>query len=239
MRARCQICLNENVLQINREIARGVPLAKIAKFYSVPYNSLFKHRHQHLPRQIVQAFDKKESGQSDALLNTISEILEKARIVFDRNFAEGKDTVALRALENQKGTIALLASISHDLQQAKLFEQGQQGSSGMDEEQKESLQKGLRALSFQELTVLKKLALKINAASKQEVLVEPLFSFDDPLSPFEEQATPNLPKRADKSAKNGLYSQANNNEPSELSVRPILPEEIPTTRVKRRRRNAN
>ena len=56
----CKVCNHPQRLKIDREIVQGKSLAGISKRYGVPWNSLDSHKSNHLSRQLVQAYEKKE-----------------------------------------------------------------------------------------------------------------------------------------------------------------------------------
>ena len=121
----CRICNHPKRLEIDKELVTGKSKTEIARNFDVPYHSLEYHEKSHLSRQLAQAMNKKQGIEGLNLLEQLEEIITKAKQIFDRNYANGKDDIALRALAEQRGTLDLLCRIAQTLYSIKALEMHQ------------------------------------------------------------------------------------------------------------------
>lgn len=129
----CEVCQHEDKRDIDRLIVTGVSKAKISKDYGVPYHSVVYHENNHISRQLAAAYEKKELDNASELLYRIDSIIKKAQDIFERNYDMGKDSIALKALSEQRATLELLSKISYALHQSKVAELEQQKESNQQE----------------------------------------------------------------------------------------------------------
>jgi len=88
-------------LEIDREIIQARSFEAISRQFGVSSAAVSHHSHEHLSRQLVQAYQQRELSESMNLLGRIDKILLHAEEIFDRNFKARRDHVALKALGNK------------------------------------------------------------------------------------------------------------------------------------------
>lgn len=160
----CLICSSPQRLKIDKEVVQRHALAKIARDFGVPYDSLYEHAKNHLTRQLTQAFEKQSLIEGNQLLDIINDLIIKAQNIFDRNYQKGADVTALKAIDSVRGTIDLLAKISYQLHQAKMAELEllKEKNVNKSEEQLEMYNQQLKVLTREELRLFQRLLNKIN-----------------------------------------------------------------------------
>jgi len=161
----CTICNHPKRLLIDREIVQGISNSVIARKYGLSNPDLVaRHAKTHMSRQLAQAWEKKDLNESMDLLGRIDQLIKRCEKIFRRNYAEGKDTVALKALSEQRQTFQLLSNISFQLHQARLAEleiaQREDGSHEY-QEAKDFNQQVANILTDYELMLLNKLLEKV------------------------------------------------------------------------------
>lgn len=169
----CKICSHPKRLEIDREIVQGGNLSKIARKYGLPYNSLYNHSQNHLSRQLVQAYEKKELAESLNLLNRIEDMLNKAEEIFNRNYEAKKDLTALKALGEQRNTIELLAKIAaylHETRALELQSKQEDYETRREREEQEFVSKALDRLNPSEADIWEKLIEKIHGLTDEEII---------------------------------------------------------------------
>ncbi len=169
----CSICNNSKSLEIDRSLVQGKSHSSIARSYGVNAQAVWRHAENHLSRQLVQAYDKKEMAESMNLLARIEDILDKAKNIFDRNYEQKRDGLALKALSEQRNTIELLAKIAAYLHESRAMElQSQQGDyeTRREEEEREFVAQALDRLNPAEADMWEKLCLKIHGEFDGDVL---------------------------------------------------------------------
>ena len=118
----CKICTHPQRLEIDRALVSGQSKATIARTFGVSECSLSNHAANHLSRQLVTAYEARSANENLDLMNRIDKMINNAETIFQRNFDEKKDYLALQALNSQKGIIELLAKISAYLHQSRVME---------------------------------------------------------------------------------------------------------------------
>lgn len=174
MAQNCSICQHINKLDMEKAYMNGESINKISQKYDVAYHSLYSHLNNHLSRQLVQAYDLKSKDESFDLMGRMDSLLQKAENIFDRNYKNGKDAMALKALGEQRNLIELLSKISFALHQAKANElevkrieaEGVQNEKGQKE-----LQEGMEVLTNAELEMLGKLNCKMLQKDKKTIII--------------------------------------------------------------------
>lgn len=159
----CGICNHANRLEIDREVVEGKSLSLIARKYGINRDSLSNHAENHISRQLAKAWQIKATTEGMDLLGRIDSLVQRAEKIFNRNFEAGKDSLALKAIGEQRQTFDLLARISYALHQSRLAElELMRKNSGFERQQEEEqFQKQLEILSEAELVVLYKIQKKL------------------------------------------------------------------------------
>jgi transcriptional regulator with XRE-family HTH domain len=169
----CTICNHPRRLEIDRELAQGKSHQGLARRYGVDAQAVTRHAQNHLARQLVQAYERKELAESMNLLGRIEGILTKATNIFDRNYAKGKDGLALKALGEQRCTIELLAKIAAYLHESRAMElQASRGDyeSRRREEEKEYVNMALDRLNEAEADLWEALLEKIHGERHDDIV---------------------------------------------------------------------
>lgn len=165
----CATCNHPNRIEIDRALIQGKAVSVLSRKHGVSANSLHYHKENHLTRQLVTAMEKKQLTEDFNLLERIDDILNKAKDIFDRNYAKKRDGIALKALKEQRSTIELLAKISFALHEVKKLE-GEHLSQQQVEEQEQEYMESLKILTFEELVIYQKLTEKIESQDKTIVI---------------------------------------------------------------------
>ena len=173
MTMKCKICSHPRRLDIDREIVKGGNLARIAKNFDLPYNSLYNHAQSHTTRQLAQAWEKRDLEESHNLLGKIDEIIYAAEDIFRRNYEAKKDGIALKALDSKRSTIELLAKISYSLHQAKVteLELARIESGQGDYNREQEYQERLKILTDEELKMLLRLSEKLESQDPTMIIL--------------------------------------------------------------------
>lgn len=163
MPQKCSICKSPNKLEMERAYMQGQPKSEIAKTYSVPYHSLDAHLNNHLSRQLVQAYEKKQLSESENIIGEVEELLRRTKRILTEAEQDGKYSLALSAIREARGSYELLSKIAYALHQARTqeleLEQARQeyNKSTTDQQSRELLQ----VLDEDELKIYERLTRKI------------------------------------------------------------------------------
>jgi len=172
MANRCIICTHDQRLEIDRAIVENGNLSAISRQFDVPYDSLVRHAKSHLSRQLSQAYEKISLQKDFDLLGRVDKILKKCEDIFNRNYEQKKDGLALKALSEQRSTIDLIQRISYNLHQAKIMElQLMQEQNGETEESaKWKFIEKVSVLNDEELKVLLRLQNKVMHKNQDKII---------------------------------------------------------------------
>jgi hypothetical protein len=168
----CKICNDSRRISLDREICEGKNIKNLAKSYNVPYHSLYYHAQNHIHRQLATAMQSKELTESFDLLHKIDKILSRTEKIFQRNFNQGKDGLALKALRESRGTLELLAKISVFMHEARATELKNTKTTfsvvvGADDEETSIFDRAADMLSSAEFAELIRLTDKIQNGNDQ------------------------------------------------------------------------
>ncbi len=169
----CHICNHPKRLQIDRQLVEGKSFQMISNAYAVDWQAVRRHKENHLSRQLVQAFSRKELGESLDLMNRIDQMLCRAEKIFQRNYDQKRDGLALKALGEQRSTIELLAKIAAYLHESRAMELQTAKTdyeTQREAEEKEFINLVLDALNPAEADMWEKLCLKIHGEFEGDVL---------------------------------------------------------------------
>lgn len=177
----CLICSHPKRLQIDQAIVQGATLAKIARDFDVPPNSLYPHSKDHLSRQLAQAYQRKEALESLNLLGEIEDLLHRTKVILTQAEQDKRYTLALKAIAEARGVYELLSRIAFSLHQARTAELELERAKAHDigQEAEMEFQEALKVLTMPELELLEKLSEKIQKADpKIKILPEALDRWD-------------------------------------------------------------
>lgn len=190
----CDTCNNPMLVEINRLLVQGKSISEIARKYGVSNQSLAYHRDNHISRQLTQAWNRKEGIQAMGLMSDIESMVNKARLIFDRNFDAGKDLTALKALDSERGVFELLVKIAALYHEAKLMElqnDQSQFQAKFEREAKVEYQNKLKLLSTDELKTYLYLVNKMNGIeSPSHLPPQPIQRVPEPAAAPRSEAAP-------------------------------------------------
>lgn len=176
-RTDCQVCCHKDRILIDRKIVDGVALALIAKGYQFTYSSLHNHAKNHISRQMATAATKQQLIENNFLLQRIDNIIRKAEKIFERNYKKKNDTIALKALSEQRQVIDMLARISFNLVQLQRAkddsenEKEEQELLRLEEQREQEFRDSLKILNDEELRVFYELIEKVNNQDKSVIVL--------------------------------------------------------------------
>jgi hypothetical protein len=169
----CKVCTHSQRLAIDKEIVRGGNLANIAKEFNLSYPSLYRHSKEHISRQLATAMVKKGIDNDFDLISKIEIMFQRVENIFLKSEKAGKNGLALKAINSQKGIVELLTKISDSIQQAKQtqIEYMKLQNGEYNEEQNTENAAKLSILTIPELELFEKLCLKLNSQDENIIVI--------------------------------------------------------------------
>ncbi len=196
---RCDLCKHKDRLEMERAYLQGEAYLKISKTYNVPYHAVRNHMQNHLTRQIVQAYERKRLDESFDILNRIDNILSKTETIFERNYDQKRDGMALKAIGEQRNILELLSKISYALHQEKQLEQDADAQDDLEEKEQE-VNKALDKLNTNEVQMLFHLQMKMQGETTKTI-IHPDWNIDELSKPKPEPEIEHKPMTRTKTPK--------------------------------------
>lgn len=164
----CGICSHPNRLEIDRKLMQGRTLAGLSREYNVSDDTLTNHRDNHISRQLVQAWEKKELMEGMNILSEIEDLIKRTKDILDIAEKKKQYGLALNAIKEARGSYELLSKIAYALHQAKLTEYQMQQDNNQQAEKSilDEFAEDIKILTTDELKVLNKLLYKIRNQSE-------------------------------------------------------------------------
>ena len=112
---KCTVCEHADVQLINERMLSGVSIRKIADEFSLGRQSVQRHRHNHLPHELVKSKRLAEIEAADSLIDRIEDLYSKALEIMHLAEKDGKYQPAVSAIQQARASLELLAKISGEL----------------------------------------------------------------------------------------------------------------------------
>jgi len=94
----CTICNHPKRIDIDAAILRSEPLRNLAKQYGASSTALFRHKTDHIAKQLAKAKEVSEIASATVLLDELRELAENTREVLSRAVKEENGDLALKAI---------------------------------------------------------------------------------------------------------------------------------------------
>ena len=138
MARRCSICDHPNLEEIDRRLIIGDSIAEIAQKYALSWNSVDRHKKNHLPATLKPSYSAQEICRADNLLSELNSIRERTLKLLDRCESENELKVIPSYLREFREQIRILAELEGkliaqpqiNLTQLNIFDSPQWGAVG-------------------------------------------------------------------------------------------------------------
>lgn len=167
MPQRCTVCAHPDTKDIEKEIVQGRAHTQIAKKYGLDHQAVRYHKLNHLPETLIRSTGLKRKTHAENILGGIEELLSETETILKEARQDGHNRLALDAIKEGRNTYELLSKIA-----VKLREYQQVDQKKNEHHIQQQLQKGLEALSDEELIAWNALLHKVLSANSEEVLSE-------------------------------------------------------------------
>ena len=157
----CKVCNHPNRLEIDRELIQGRPYSMLANKYDINWQTLRRHHHMHLTRQMTKAYEIKQDSQNDVLMQSIEELTARTKAILEKAEKTNKMNTALNAIRELRGIYEFMAKVAFSLHTAKMQEIQAAGLNDQGKAQGETI--AYKVLNDAELRMLSLLLHKIEA----------------------------------------------------------------------------
>jgi hypothetical protein len=117
--SKCLICTHDKRLEYERMYCQGKSIAHISRISGVGYDSVSNHMKEHLSRQLVQAWQKKEAMASMDILGEIESLISRTKSILDTAEQKGRYGLALSAIGEARQGYELLCKIAVALHETR------------------------------------------------------------------------------------------------------------------------
>jgi hypothetical protein len=144
---------------------QGHSYTKIAKKYDLDHQAVRNHHLNHLSRQLVQAWERRQDAESRDLLAEIDDLVTRTKKILDTAERKGKLKTALAGIRELRGSYELMSRIAFSLHQAKQadIEAARIESGEHEAQQEQEFIEKLKILSQPELKLYAALLEKIHS----------------------------------------------------------------------------
>ena len=112
---KCNVCKHEDIDEINAKLIAGVSPRTMAGNYGLHYMSLYRHKENHLPQQLVKAKALQEENAADDLLDRVETIYSRAWELMQKAETDGKYQPAVSALKEARACLELTGRLIGEL----------------------------------------------------------------------------------------------------------------------------
>jgi hypothetical protein len=115
----CTVCSHPQRDEIDRALASGQTIRRLAPLYGVSESAISRHKRNHLPVAIARAREVTEVANAKDMLDQVRGLEAKARSILAQAEAAGDLRVALSAIREARGCLELLARLTGELQEGQ------------------------------------------------------------------------------------------------------------------------
>lgn len=112
---KCECCTHPDKDTINKRLLQGKSVRAVAEEFNVGRMSVQRHRHNHLPHELVKSKKLQEMAEADELVNRIDDLYKQAYEILKEARTDKKYGQAVQAIKEARSSLELLAKISGDL----------------------------------------------------------------------------------------------------------------------------
>lgn len=170
----CSVCVHERRLEIDRRVIQNIGnYTEIAEDFNLSMQAVRNHAINHLSRQLATTYGRRELIHNTKMVDQLKEVLENAKSIFQRNYDQGHDNTALKALDSIRMTLELVARIAAYIHEAKMMEEraNQQTDEELQQDQDQKfLRQAMSRLTYNELDILQKLLAKVSGETDEVII---------------------------------------------------------------------
>src|SRR5918993_1898576 len=115
MPRRCTVCDHPESHSIDEALVGGAPYRSVAKRFGLSESSVYRHKTEHLPAQLLKAKEVEEVAQADDLLDQVRDLQGHALGILERAEKAGDLRTALAAISQVRGNLELLGKLAGEL----------------------------------------------------------------------------------------------------------------------------
>ena len=198
----CKICTHPKVREINKRLVEGGIVRQLAKEFDVSLNSLYRHKLEHLPKKLIQAFKSSFIKHNNSLVERAEEIQneeiqhgfdlqegfmfvkDQTLELYELNKKKGFNALALKCLDSLRQTYGMIISILDKIAAQKELELAilKEKSGEKLQAEKEKFEQDIKILNFEELKMLQRIQNKITNQTDETLILDGrVMGWDHPL----------------------------------------------------------
>jgi transposase-like protein len=109
------VCDHPESYGIDEALVGGAPYRSVAKRFGLSESSVYRHKTEHLPAQLLKAKEVEEVAQADDLLDQVKNLQTHALGILERAEKAGDLRTALAAISQARGNLELLGKLAGEL----------------------------------------------------------------------------------------------------------------------------
>ena len=115
MPRRCTVCDHSEKHSIDQMLVSSAPYRSVAKQFEVSESSVYRHKTEHLPAQLLKAREAEEVAQAEDLLEQVRNLQAHALHILECAEQAGDLRNALAAISQARDNLELLGKLAGEL----------------------------------------------------------------------------------------------------------------------------
>lgn len=117
----CTVCTHKDRKKIDEMILQGVSLRNISKQFNLNYQSINRHKKNHVPDTLVKSKKAEVVCNADELLTQQNQLLKLSWDIANRFISQGDDQGALKAISQIRENLKVLLEVEGKINQRNQF----------------------------------------------------------------------------------------------------------------------
>jgi hypothetical protein len=159
---RCQVCVHENVKEINKSIVKGANLSQLAQEIGVSTDSMYRHSKEHLSRQLRTGAEIALKNTGVNVMNELDDLMSETRQILQKAIERDHSGLALKAVQQLRGNLTLISQIQFAIaqQQSNTLDQQEIAEFKKWQDEKNAWSEDFKKLSKEDRDLLRDVAIK-------------------------------------------------------------------------------
>ena len=119
----CSVCDHKKVKEINRQLVSGRRPSSISREYGLNKDSVFRHFHQHLSRQLATGAELSLRNYGVEVMDELTDLVDRTKRILEEAEQAGHKKIALSAIQQLRGNLTLISQIQFTIAQEQLRHQ--------------------------------------------------------------------------------------------------------------------
>ena len=160
----CRVCSHKNRKDIDHLIVSGSKLSDIARDFSIPYNSVWRHKEEHLAAAAVAAGSRSLKSHTENLFNELLELAGITKQILRSALEDNHRGLSLKAVQQVRNNLETLTRFVLSMEELQMKQNTIEIDRENEDRSAQLMKEGLAALTEEERQEYRRLNIKMLAA---------------------------------------------------------------------------